>query len=115
MHLKDKHWRRLWGKIAAPKVPEWPSYGNFWQGHLKPAFSKKVQRGDLRKFFKIAQKDAIAEKAQKAVWRKWHYPLISTNLKCKNCKTFSRKQRLQKCPKGQVMAISAGSPKTRIL
>ena len=87
----------------------------FLQGHPKPAFSKKVQRGDQRKFFKIAQKDAIAEKAQKAVWRKWHFPLIGTNLKCKNWKTFSRKQRLQKCPKGQVMAISAGSPKTRIL
>ena len=37
----------------------------FRQGHPKPAFSKKVQRGDQRKFFKIAQKDALAEKAQK--------------------------------------------------
>ena len=29
MHLNGKDWRRFWGKKAAPKVPEWPSYGNF--------------------------------------------------------------------------------------
>ena len=84
MHLKGKDWKRFWGKKAAPKVPEWPSYGNFCKVTQNPPFSKKVQRGDQRKFFKIAQKDAIAEKAQKAVWRKWHFPLISKNLKCKN-------------------------------
>ena len=55
----------------------------FWQGHPKPSFSEKVRRGDQRKFFKnrlktslrlkfskaqggpIAQKDALALKAQK--------------------------------------------------
>ena len=37
---------------AAPKLPEWPSYDNFLQGHPKPAFSLKVQRRDQEKFFK---------------------------------------------------------------
>ena len=41
----------------------------FWQGHPKAAFSEKEQRGDQEKFFKnhaiCAQKDALAEKAQK--------------------------------------------------
>ena len=35
----------------------------------------------------------------------WHYPLISTHLTCKDWKWFWRRQRLQKCPNGQVMAI----------
>ena len=33
------------------------------------------------------------------------------HLKCKDWKRFWRKQRLQKCPNGQVMAIFAGPPK----
>ena len=55
MHLKGKDWRRVWGKKAAPKVPEWPSYGNFG----------KVAQNPKGNFSKIAQKDALAEKAQK--------------------------------------------------
>ena len=39
-------------QTTAPKVPEWPRDGNFLQGHPKPAFSEKVQRGDQGKFFK---------------------------------------------------------------
>ena len=37
----------------------------FSQGHPKPAFSEKVQRGTKGNFLKIAQKDVLAEKAQK--------------------------------------------------
>ena len=37
----------------------------FLQGHPKPAFSEKVQKGDQGNFSKIAQKDALAGKAQK--------------------------------------------------
>ena len=37
----------------------------FWQGDPKPAFSEKVQGGTKGNFSKIAQKDALAEKAQK--------------------------------------------------
>ena len=38
----------------------------FLQGHPKPAFSEKVRRGDQGKFFKkFAQKNALAEKAEK--------------------------------------------------
>ena len=36
------------------------------------------------------------------------------HLKCKDWKGFWRKQRLQKCPNGQVTTIFARSPKTRI-
>ena len=101
-------------QTTAPKVPEWPSDGNLSQGHPKPAFSQKVQRGDQGKFFKNRPKRSPRLKGPKALWRKWHYPLISMHLNCKDWKTFWRKQRLQKCPNGQVMAIFARSPKTRI-
>ena len=86
----------------------------FLQGHPKAAFSEEVQGGDQGKFFKNRPKSSHRLKGLKAVWRKWHYPIISMNLNCKNWRSFWRKQRLQKCPNGQVMAIFARSPKTRI-
>ena len=101
-------------QTTAPKVPKWPSDGNFLQGHPKPAFSKKVQRGDQGKFFKNRPKRCPRLKGPKALWRKWHYPSISIHLNCKDWKTLWRKQRLQKSPNGQVMAIFARSPKSHI-
>ena len=77
------------------------------QNHPKPAFSEKVQREDQKKF-------SPGLKDPKAHWLKWHYPIISIHLKCKDWTRFWRKQRLPKCPNGQVMAIFARSPKTRI-
>ena len=86
----------------------------FLEGHPKPAFSEKVQTGDQGKFFKNRQKSSPRLKGPKVIWRKWYYPLISMPLNCKDWKTFWRKQRLQKCPNGQVNTIFARSPKTRI-
>ena len=87
----------------------------FLQGQPKPAFSLKVQGRDQGKFFKNRPKSSPRFKDPKAHWRKWHYPVISTNLKCRDWRTFWRKQWLQKCLKGQVMAIFARSFKTRII
>ena len=53
----------------------------------------KVQRSDQRKFFKNRPKSSPRLKGPKAHWRKWHYPLISMHLKCKDWKRFRRKQR----------------------
>ena len=92
-------------------MPEWLSYGNFKPGHSKPAFFEKVQRQDQGKFFKNRPKSSPRLKGPKALWRKWYYPLIKMHLKCKDWKTFWRKQRLQKCPNGQIMAIFVRSPK----
>ena len=50
---------------AAPNVPEWPSYGNSRKVTQNPHFLKKCKRGTNRNFTKIAQKDALALKAQK--------------------------------------------------
>ena len=68
-------------QTKAPKVPGWPSDRNFLQGHPKPAFSKKVQRGAQEKFFKNRPKSSPRLQGLKALWRKRHYPLISMHLK----------------------------------
>ena len=86
----------------------------FRQGHLQPGFSKKRANGDQGKFFKNRQKSSPCLKGPKALWRKLNYTLIKMHLKRKDWRIFWRKQRLQKCPNGQVMAIIARSPKTRI-
>ena len=106
--------KKILAQKAAPKVLEWRSYGNFGKVTQNPHFLKKERRGDQGKFFKNRQKSGPRLKGPKALWRKWHYPLFSMRLICKDLKTFWRKQRLQKCRNGQVMAIFARSPKSRI-
>ena len=81
-----------------------------WQGHPKVPFSEKVQRGDQGKFFKNRKKKPSLQRAKSTLAQ----ILISIHLKCKNWRRFRRKQRLQKCPNGQVTTIFARSPKTRI-
>ena len=46
-------------------MPEWPGYGNFCKVTQNPHFLKKCKRGTKGNVSKIAQKDALAEKAQK--------------------------------------------------
>ena len=98
---------------AAPKSARMAKLWQFLQGHPKPAFSEKVQRGDQGKFFKNRPKSSHRLKGLKALWHKWHYPPISMLFKCKDWTRFWCKRRLQKCPNNQVMAILARSPKTR--
>ena len=75
------------------------------EGHPKPAFSEKVQRGDQEKFFKNRPKSSPRLKRPTALWRKCHYPVIKMHLNCKDWKRFWRKKRLQNGPNGEVMAI----------
>ena len=86
----------------------------FRQGHPKPAFSEKVKRGDQDKFLKNRLKSSPCLKGPKALRRNLYYTVISMQLKRKDWKRFWRKKGLQKCPNGQVIAIIARSPKTRI-
>ena len=61
---------KIFAQKAAPK-------GQFRQGHPKPAFSEKVQRGDQGKFFKNRPKRKPRLKGPKALWRIWHSTLLS--------------------------------------
>ena len=96
---------KILAQKAAPKSARMAKLLQFLQGHPKPAFSEKVQRGDQGKFFKNRPKSSPRLKGLKALWRKWHYPLISMHLKCKDWRRFRHKQRLKKGPNGEVMAI----------
>ena len=113
MHLKCKDWKGF-GANSGSKSARMAKLWHFLPGNPKPAFSEKVQRGDQEKLFKNRPKSSPRFKDPKALWRKWHYPLISMHLNCKDWKIFWRKQRLQKCPNDEVMAILATSPKSRI-
>ena len=57
--------QKILAQKADPKVPEWLSYGNSRKVTQKPHFLKKCKRGTKGNFSKIAQKDALPEKAQK--------------------------------------------------
>ena len=51
---------KILAQKAAPKSARMAKLLQFLQGHPKPAFSEKVQRGDQGKFFKNPQKVAFA-------------------------------------------------------
>ena len=112
--LKVQGLEKIFGEKYFSKSARMAKLWQFSQGHPKPAFSEKVQRGDQGKFFKNRPKSSPPLKGPTALWRKWHYPLISMHLNCKDWTRMWRKRRLQKCPNGQVIAIFARSPKTRI-
>ena len=56
---------KILAQEADPKVPEGSSYGNLGKVTQNPHFLKKCKGGTKGNFSKIAQKDALAEKAQK--------------------------------------------------
>ena len=58
--LKVQRLEKILANIAARKVPEWSSYGNFCKVTEKPHFLKKCKQGTKGNFSKIAQKLALA-------------------------------------------------------
>ena len=70
----------------------------FREGHPKPAFSEKVQRGEQKKFFKNRPKSSPLLKKPTALWPKWHYPLICMQFKWKDWTKFWRKKAAPKVP-----------------
>ena len=58
--LKVQRVEKILAQKAAPKVPEWQSYGNFRKVTLNPHFLKKCKMGTKGNFSKITQKVALA-------------------------------------------------------
>ena len=102
----EKKKKKKTGSKSARMARLW----QFLQGHPKPAFSEKVQRGDVEKFFKNRPKSSPRLKGLKALWCKRHYPLISIPLKRQDWRRFWRRTQLQKCQNSRVMANFARSP-----
>ena len=63
--LKGQRLEKILAQTAALKVPEWPSYGNSRKVTQNPHFLKKCKGGTKENFSKIAQKEALAQQAQK--------------------------------------------------
>ena len=112
--LKLQRLGKILRQTSGSKRARMAKLWQFRQGHPKAAFSEKVQRVDEEKFSKVRSKNSPHLKGPTALWPKWHYPLISLRLKCNHWKKLWRKKKLQKCPKGQVIAIFERSPKTRL-
>ena len=111
--LKLQRLEKILAQTAAPKVPNGqvmayfarsPKTRNFW----------KSAKGGPKEILQKSPESSPRLKGPKARCRKWHYPLISMHLKCKDWRRFWRRQRLQKCPNSKVIAIFARWPKTRI-
>ena len=62
MQLQGKEWRRFWGKKAAPKVPEWPSYGTFSKVPKNTHFLKESKGGPRKIFQKSPKKQPSFER-----------------------------------------------------
>ena len=89
--LKMQRLEVILAQKAASNSARMAKLWQFSQGYPKPALSVKVQTGDQKKFLKNRPKSSPCLKGPKAHWRKLHYPLICSHLKCKHSKTFSRK------------------------
>ena len=96
--LKLQRLEKILRQTSGSKSARMAKLWQFGQGHPKAAFSENVQRGDEEKFFKVPPKNSPHLKGPTALWPKWHYPVISMHLKCKDWKRFWRKKRLQKVP-----------------
>ena len=95
---------------AALKVPQWPSYGNLGKVTQNRHFLKKCKGGTKKNFSKFP-KNSPHLKGPRALWAKWHYPLISMQLKCKDWRKLWRKKKLRKVTLWQFLKRS---PKTRV-
>ena len=83
----------------------------FLQGHPKPAFSVKVERGDQAKFFKNRPKSSPRLKGPKAHWRKWHYPLIIMHLRAKTGDDFGANSGSKRARMAKLWQFSRGHSK----
>ena len=96
--LKGQRLEKILRQKSGSKSARMTKLRHFWQGHPKPAFCKKVQRGDQRKFFKNRKESFPRLKGPTALQRKRHYTLISMQLQGKDWKRFWGKKAAPKVP-----------------
>ena len=91
-------------QTAAPKVPEWPSYGNFCKVTQNPHFLKKCKWGTKGNFSKIPQKVDFVLEAHKHSRANGIILLLKCTKTAKTGKHFV-------CAKGGPREIFQKSPK----
>ena len=79
-HLDCKEWRRFWPKQRLLKWPNGQVMAIFARS-LTTRISRNSVKGGPREIFQNRPKSIPRLKGLKALWRKWHYPLISMHLK----------------------------------
>ena len=102
---------KILAQKAAPKVLEWPSYGNFGKVTQNPHFLKKERRGDQGKFFKNRPKTSPRLKGPKALWCKLHSTLISYTSSAKIGEDFDAENGTKSTRMGQLSEFLQGHPK----
>ena len=91
-NFKVQTLENILAQTAAPKVPEWPSYGNFREVIENPHFLKECKGGTRGNFFKNRSKSKPRLKGRKALLRKGYYPLIIMHLRAKTGDDFRAKR-----------------------
>ena len=112
--LKVQRLEKILRQKRGSKSSRMTKLWQFWQGRPKTRIFLKTAKGGPKEIFQKSPKKMPSLKRPKSTWRKWHYPLNCMHWKCKDWRRFWVKHRLQKCPNGEVIAIFARSPKTRI-
>ena len=113
MLLRYKDRRRFYRRRGLQTCPNGEVMAIFAKSPNTCIFWKST-KGGRGEIFQGSPKNSPHLKGPTALWPKWHYPLISMQLKCKDWRKLWRKKKLQKRPKGQVMLIFERSPKTRV-
>ena len=96
---------------AAPKVPEWRSYGNFCKVTQNPHFLKKCKGGTKGNFSKIAQKVALVWKAQKHSGANNIILYLVCTWSAKTAKDFGAKSGSKSARMAKLWQFSQGRPK----
>ena len=98
-------------QTAAPKVPEWPSYGNFREVIENPHFLKECKGGTRGNFFKNRSKSKPRLKGRKALLRKGYYPLIIMHLRAKTGEHFGSNSGSKRSRMAKLWQFSRGHSK----
>ena len=109
-HLKCKPSRTFCVKPRLQRCPQSRVLANFAKTPKSPVFWDFSNGGQGQ----TCPKSRQALGAWKTPWRKWTYLVISMRLKCKPCRTFCAKPRLQRCPQSRVLANFAKTPKSPV-
>ena len=97
---------------AAPKRPQWPSYGNFSNVTQDPHFLKKCKGGTRGNFSKIAQKVALVWKAQKHSGANNIILYLVCTWSAKNAKDFSANSGFKSARMAKLWQFWEGHPKS---
>ena len=62
--LKEQRLEKIKAQTAAPKLPEWPSYGIFWKVTQNPHFQKKAKVRQRETFIKSPKKYPSLQRAK---------------------------------------------------